>query len=134
MNPDTSNPSFELPTPQPQNGELAPAVESVVPRPEINAAPPAPGPSQPASVPSVPIQPPVSTSIPLTPAAINPGSSNTPVVAEDNDLIEKEWVVKAKQIVAATKEDPHIQNKEINRFKADYLKKRYNKDIKLEES
>lgn len=58
----------------------------------------------------------------------------TPLVAEDSDLIEKEWVVKAKQIVAATREDPHLQNKEMSRFKADYLKKRYNKDIKLEEN
>lgn len=131
MNPDTSNPSFELPVPQPQNTESAPAMERVAPRPETNTAP---APSQPVPTTPVPIQSPMPTPVPVVPAAVNPGSSNTPVVAEDNDLIEKEWVVKAKQIVAATKEDPHTQNKEINRFKADYLKKRYNKDIKLEGS
>lgn len=62
------------------------------------------------------------------------GSSTTfPQIADDNDLIEKEWVLKAKEIVAQTAHDPHLQNKAISRFKADYLKKRYNKDIKLSE-
>lgn len=57
----------------------------------------------------------------------------SPQIADDNDLIEKEWVIHAKEIVARTAHDPHLQNKELNKFKADYLKKRYNKDIKLEE-
>lgn len=51
--------------------------------------------------------------------------------AADADLIEKEWVEKAKQIVAHTTGDPFMQNKEINKMKADYIKKRYNKDIKV---
>ena len=59
--------------------------------------------------------------------------SSAPVVAYDTDLIEKEWVEKAKEIVARTSHDPHLQNKEMNKFKADYLKKRYNKEIKLNE-
>lgn len=61
------------------------------------------------------------------------GVSVMPQIAEDNDLIEKEWVDKAKQIVEHTKHDPHLQNKEMNIMKADYLKKRYNKDLKLSE-
>lgn len=56
-----------------------------------------------------------------------------PVRAEDDDLIEKEWVDKAKQIVGHTKEDPFIQTRELNKFKAEYIKKRYNKDIKISE-
>ena len=48
-------------------------------------------------------------------------------------LIEKEWVVKAKQIVEKTKDNPYNQNKELTVFKADYMKKRYNKTIKLSE-
>ena len=51
----------------------------------------------------------------------------------DNDLIEQEWVNKAKAIVERTKEDPRLQNKEINKFKADYIKKRYNRVIKVSE-
>ncbi|MEI6480767.1 MAG: hypothetical protein WCO19_00505 [Candidatus Saccharibacteria bacterium] len=61
------------------------------------------------------------------------GSQFAPVIADDADLIEKEWVTRAKMIVAKTKDDPREQNKEINKFKADYLKKRYNKDIKVSE-
>jgi hypothetical protein len=55
------------------------------------------------------------------------------IVAEDSDLIEKEWVDKAKHIVEQTKHDPHLQNREMNNIKADYLKQRYNKDVKLSE-
>ena len=57
---------------------------------------------------------------------------DTPAIADDIDLIEKEWVNKAKQIVEDTKHDPYNQNKEIVRLRADYMKKRYNKDIKLQ--
>lgn len=57
----------------------------------------------------------------------------SPLIAEDNDLIEKEWVDKAKRIVDSTRDDPYQQNREINKVKADYMKKRYNKDIKLTE-
>ena len=53
------------------------------------------------------------------------------LAAADVDLIEKEWVHKAKEIVSHTIGDPYTQNKEINKIKADYIKKRYNKDIKL---
>lgn len=62
-----------------------------------------------------------------------PGHSAAPSIAADDDLIEKEWVLRAKAIVAKTKDDPHQQNKELNLYKADYIKKRYNKDIKVSE-
>lgn len=58
-------------------------------------------------------------------------TSSNPVMADDVDVIEKEWVQKAKQIVEKTKQDPYQQNKEMNVFKADYMKKRYGKDLKL---
>lgn len=54
-----------------------------------------------------------------------------PEEAEDTDLIEKEWVLRAKQIVDHTREDPHEQQRALSQMKADYMKKRYNKDIKL---
>lgn len=56
-----------------------------------------------------------------------------PDLAEDVDLIEKEWVNKAKAIVNHTKDDPRRQNAELNKMKADYIKKRYNKDIQVSE-
>lgn len=57
-------------------------------------------------------------------------SSFAPQIADDVDLIEKEWVMKAKEIVAKTKDNPNLQSSELSKFKADYLKKRFNKDIK----
>jgi len=60
---------------------------------------------------------------------------NTPMPADadDTDLIEREWVDKAKAIVEHTKADPHLQNQEINKMKADYIQKRYNRQIKINE-
>jgi hypothetical protein len=51
--------------------------------------------------------------------------------SDDSDLIEKEWVNKAKQIVERTRNDPHKQTEELTLVKVDYMKKRYNKTIKL---
>lgn len=56
-----------------------------------------------------------------------------PAGAEDSDLIEKEWVEIAKQIVEHTRDDPYEQQRALSQMKADYLKKRYNKDIKISE-
>ena len=56
-----------------------------------------------------------------------------PPEAEDNDLIEKEWVERAKQIVEHTRHNPHEQQKALSLMKADYMKKRYNRDIKVSE-
>jgi hypothetical protein len=56
-----------------------------------------------------------------------------PMIADDVDVLEKEWVDKAKRIVSATKDDPHQQEKEVSKLQADYLMKRYNKKIKLAE-
>lgn len=56
-----------------------------------------------------------------------------PATADDGDLIEKEWVNKAKKIIEANRDDPYQQSKELTLFKADYMQKRYNKIIKLSE-
>ncbi len=82
--------------------------------------------TQPVS-PPLPIPQPVASlpqAVPVTPV---------PQIADDLDLIEKEWVEKAKAIVEQTKHDPRVQSREINRFKADYLSRRFNKELKLEE-
>lgn len=64
-----------------------------------------------------------------TPSA-TPADDN-PQIADDVDVIEKEWVDKAKKIVSATRDDPHMQEKEVSKLQADYLLKRYNKQTKL---
>lgn len=87
--------------------------------------------------PSVPAAQPVTFQQPVAPQSTqtdNMATQNSnPVIADDADLIEKEWVIKAKEIVERTRQDPYTQNKEVEQIKADYMKKRYNKDIKLTE-
>jgi len=58
-------------------------------------------------------------------------TTGNPQIADDNDLIEREWVDKAKKIIEDNRDDPYNQSKEITLFKADYMKKRYNKVIKV---
>ncbi len=57
-------------------------------------------------------------------------SLTTDLDADDVDLIEKEWIKKAKDIVAMTLNDPHEQNKQLNQMKKEYIQKRFNKTIK----
>jgi hypothetical protein len=51
--------------------------------------------------------------------------------AKDSDLIEKEWVNKAKHIVDSTRDDPYRQSEQLTEVKVDYMKQRYGKTIKL---
>ena len=50
---------------------------------------------------------------------------------DDSDLIEKVWVIKAKQILLNSKSDPYAQNQQMNALRADFMQKRYHKIIKL---
>lgn len=58
-------------------------------------------------------------------------SDDTPAVAADEDLIEKEWVEKAKKVISETKHDPYSQEQAVRRLQADYLSKRYGKVIQV---
>jgi hypothetical protein len=66
-------------------------------------------------------------------AAATPLSIQAPQVADDNDLIEPEWVDGAKAIIERTHDDPYLQNQELSKLKADYMMKRYKKTIKVTE-
>lgn len=136
MNPNTNERGLlDLPTPMtPENtpGAVTSAPERPATPFEV-ARPPAP--TDPVQT-TGPIDLPVPTA-PVPQAPVNlagsQGSGKTPAVADDADLIEKEWVQKAKDIIAETQNDPHLQSKELNIFKADYMQKRYNKVLKLSE-
>ncbi|HKU19249.1 MAG TPA: hypothetical protein VJP80_08395 [Candidatus Saccharimonadales bacterium] len=91
----------------------------------------------------------------LPPAGNNPGQATVPVIrpipaatdqsaiqqqasnatADDmsTDDLDEEWINKAKTIIAQTKSDPYVESREISKVKADYLKIRYNKQIKVTE-
>lgn len=76
-----------------------------------------------------------STPIPIPPQTSQPDDTSTTPTATtpitDNDDIEKEWVNRAKQIVERTRNDPYRQSEELTLVKADYMKQRYNKIIKV---
>lgn len=77
--------------------------------------------------------------VPLSQPVVNnatPGSDPAvstqfpaPLVAADEDLIEKEWVDKAKQIVESTKDNPHARSEQVNRLKLNYREKRFGKVV-----
>lgn len=99
------------------------------------ASPSSPPTADPAASAAVPLQP--ATLTDDTPASVGAQGflgAAMPQIADDTDLIEKEWVDKAKEIVEQTAHDPYLQNQEINKVKVEYLKKRYNKDIKLSDA
>lgn len=59
----------------------------------------------------------------------SPSTLATPIVAADEDLIEKEWVDKAKEIIEQTKDDPHARTQRVNELQRDYLQKRFGKVV-----
>ncbi len=58
-----------------------------------------------------------------------PTTVNSPLVAADDDLIEKEWVDKAKDIIRQTSDDPFARTAQVGELQRSYLQKRYGKVI-----
>lgn len=81
------------------------------------------------SLPVVPVVAPVPPVPVVDSTTPQQSSDDNPILASDDDLIEKEWVDKAKKIIAATRDDPHQREKEVGRLQADYLQKRYGKEL-----
>lgn len=80
------------------------------------------------AMPSAPTLPPALIAQP----AITQGSSSddtATLLASDDDLIEKEWVDKAKKIIAETKDDPYKREYEISKLQIEYIRKRYGREI-----
>jgi hypothetical protein len=64
------------------------------------------------------------------------GDSSDELSVKDSkeiESIDKEWVDKAKKIIAQTQEDPFEQKRAMSKVKADYIKKRFNKTIKTDD-
>jgi len=53
-----------------------------------------------------------------------------PLVAADVDVIEPEWVKKAEEAVAQNRDDPRAEENAVEAVQIEYLKKRYNLDVK----
>lgn len=85
-----------------------------------------------ATVPVLPVPiaiPVIAAPVTPDPQSLNAAVNSAPMIAGDDDLIEKEWVDQAKRIIAETRDDPHRREREVGRLQADYLKKRYGKDL-----
>jgi len=129
------SPGLALPQPSVEQGDsLASAFQ---PTPEAASAAPemALGPASPpvtAGVSSIATQ--AVPQIPLQPTGSQPAVGASAVAADDNtDELDEEWVNKAKAIVERTKDDPFTESKELSKAKADYLRIRYNKQLKVAE-
>lgn len=137
MEPKLPSPNFgreQAPFVQSQSQEYAPAA----PTPEVSIergheqfeqrseAAPAPITAQPVLPPPV-----VALPQPAAPVAQQPTPvvDDLPMVANDDDLIEREWVDKAKKIIVETKDDPYRREQEVGRLQADYLYKRYGRKL-----
>lgn len=110
----------ERPTDSPERAEPTPERNQEQQQRAIPAAP----------APTVQLPTPVQAS----PVSDDGQSSSTqaddnPTVAADEDLIEKEWVDKAKKIITETKDDPYARERQVGKLQADYLKKRYGKEL-----
>lgn len=68
--------------------------------------------------------------IPSDDSANITSSTSTPMVAADEDVIEKEWVDRSKKIVNDTKGDPYKRSEEVHQLKDDYQEKRFGRNAK----
>ena len=138
MEPKQSSPEFSLPTPESIPGNNTP--ETVVGGREAaieqgGSSAPERAPEQAAhaqasmAAQAVPVTLPTPVINTQTDSLQSVPADNSPAVAADDDLIEKEWVDKAKQIISSTRDDPARREKEVGRLQADYLKKRYGKEL-----
>ena len=128
MNPSQPENAGSLPAPElgplpEQTGEQPAGGLETAARPERTPAQAVP--TLPTDLPAISLP----TSMPATPPAASAKASDH--ILTDDDLIEKEWVNKAKRIVEQTREDPYKQSENLTVFKADYIKQHYGKTIKL---
>ncbi len=133
---------------QPENTNKPTGVESTphIPAPSMDRLPPLPSPEagvrtgaerheQVAELSAAQADA-TSTAVPVTqmaqPTAVNDTATiagTTPLTAANDDLIEKEWVDKAKHIISSTPDDPHHRGQQVNALQKDYLRKRYGKEL-----
>jgi hypothetical protein len=131
MNPELpapqSSPEYRPPTPE--NGENLPSPETAGERSherEQNMKGVDKENRPPATPAALPLPP---TPLPSHMPQPKTDDSAAPTIASDDDLIEKEWVDKAKKIIADTQNDPYRREQEVSKLQVDYLRKRYGKEL-----
>ena len=121
------SPSLPAPTPEAMPGATPEIYPDREPTPLEHE--PTPAVAQPAPDPIV---------VPVLPQPIPQTDDNAtsltaitdvPDTAADDDRIEKEWVDKAKHIIAQTVDDPRAREEAVGQLQREYLRKRYGKEL-----
>lgn len=135
MNPNREGGQFnyELP-PQPESHEgedqRPEQGREAAPAPQEKAGSQAPPPALPAVPDDIPA---ADTPVIAVPAQDDKAAHPVPdSSAKDADRIEPAWVDRAKDVIAKTHDDPYLQKDQMSKVKADYIAKRFGKQIKTE--
>jgi len=122
--PDTAASHFDaVAQPMPQIGTVAPAAQSM-PVAEPQAAPAA----------AISVAPVDSPAAQVTAQLDQQMQQPQIAPSEDTDTaFDEEWVNKAREVVSRAQTDPYIQSDALSKLKSQYIKLRYNKDIKTSE-
>lgn len=122
-------PGLALPQPRVEQGVVY-APESGLSNPEVM-------PPQPSQVQYSVASPVAAGAVPMPIAQPLPSVDGAAAVptdgGDDATDLDKQLIEKAKAIVERTKADPYVESSEISKAKAEYLRVRYNKHIKLAE-
>ncbi|MCF0187797.1 MAG: hypothetical protein HUJ98_15070 [Bacteroidaceae bacterium] len=82
-------------------------------------------PEQQPMMPPSPMMPPNTEVAPATQTI----EEQNPEIATDGNKIEEQWVHKTEKVVRQYENDPHTEEIEVNKLKADYMAKRFNRHL-----
>jgi hypothetical protein len=137
MNPNREGPqlNFELPAQPPSVEGQDQKQEKATEAPAAPAEQATKQPAQPAlpAVSDIPVADTPVIAVPVQDSTTSgfPAADHS---AQDSERIEPIWVDKAKAIISQTREDPYMQKTEMSRVKAEYIQKRFNKQIKTDDA
>jgi hypothetical protein len=131
-------PGLGLPQPTtgfdyPDAGQSSVGAVQVGPPANVDPTPLLPPAPAPANL-SVPTGLPPRPTIDKQGAVVSPERNNGSAALQlddDGTVVDQEWIDKAKDAIAGTRTDPFLQTRELNEIKAQYIKARYNKDVKI---
>lgn len=135
-------PGFNVPRINPEQTPSLPPVSPELLPPDIRHEVESPGLEREASLQPQQAAVPISdVALPAVPQPVTAAAgqddasllTSVPDVAADDDLIEKEWVDKAKRIIAETADDPYRREQAVGQLQREYLRKRYGKEIGVSE-
>lgn len=131
QNPEIPNKGAEVQPIDPGiEAQSAPIAPEAAPTANTDASAQSASAQQPVQLPQFPNSPiPPASGSTVVSGAVSAIPAN-PVIADDVDVIEKEWVDQADKIIEQTKGDPYMEEEAIESLQIDYLKKRYGHDVK----